>query len=157
MKKIDVLQNMSCCIPIDAKFDADFKNVYFFLHILNSSRLISEKLPISGPVPENMQNRQFFAHKSQTSQNKYKKVYIFEISIKFRVDWYATWGVLKKLIFFVFSRMLVHKWRMRIFVFDPPDGGWHFFIKLDHLTKAEGGPAVIWQKWPYCFHPTING
>ena len=84
--KIDVLQNMSCCIPIDAKFDADFKNVYFFLHILTSSQLISEKLPNLGPVPENMQNRQFFAHKSQTSPNKYKKVYIFEISIKFGVD-----------------------------------------------------------------------
>ena len=49
--------------------------------------------------------------------------------------------------------MLIHKWRMRIFVFDPPDGGWHSFIKYDHLTKIEGGPAVILQKWCYCFHP----
>ena len=86
MKKIDVIQNMSCCIPIDAKFDADFKDVYFFLHILTNSRLISEKLPILGPVPENMQNRQFFAYKSETSQNKKEKVYIFGISVKFCVD-----------------------------------------------------------------------
>ena len=52
--------------------------------------------------------------------------------------------------------MLLHKWRMRIFVLDPPDGGWHFFMKLDRLTKTEGGPVVIWQKWPYCFHPTVS-
>ena len=65
---------------------ANFENVYFALLILTSLRFISKKLPILGPVPENMQNRQFFAHKSQSSQNKYKKVYIFEISIKFGVD-----------------------------------------------------------------------
>ena len=29
-EKIDVLQNMICCISIDAIFDADFENVYFF-------------------------------------------------------------------------------------------------------------------------------
>ena len=55
------------CSP---KFDADFENVYVFLLILTSSRFISEKLPILGPVPKNMQNRQFFAYKSGTSQDK---------------------------------------------------------------------------------------
>ena len=43
-------------------FDADFENGYFFLLILSSLRLISKKLPILGPMPENMQNRQFFAY-----------------------------------------------------------------------------------------------
>ena len=134
-------------IPIDAKFDADFKNIYFYMFILSRS-------PFLSPVASNVQKRWFFVYISWTTQDKRIKVFIVEISVKFRVDWYATWGVFKKLNFFVFSRMLVHKWRMRIFVFDPPDGGWHFFIKLDHLTKFEGGPALIWQKWPYCFHPT---
>ena len=69
-EKIDVLKNISCCISIDAKFDADFKNVYFFLLILKNLRFISEKLPILGPVPENMRNGQFFAYKSQNLQNK---------------------------------------------------------------------------------------
>ena len=78
------------------------------------------------------------------------KVYIFEISM----DWYATWHF-EKVNFFVFTR--IHKWSMRIIVFDPPYDGWHFFFKLDHLTKTEGGPAVIWQKWPYCFHHTTKG
>ena len=117
-------------------------------------RVINKKPPILHIWCHGTQKRWFLAHNSWSTQDKHIKVYIFEISVKFRVDWYATWGVLKKLNFFVSSRMLVHKWRMRIFVLDPPDGGWHFFIKLDHLTKTEGGPAVIWQKWPYCFHPT---
>ena len=155
-EKIQLLKNTSCCIPIDAKFDADFKNVYFYMFILSRSRVISQKPPFLSPVASNVQKRWFFVYNSWTTQDKRIKVYIFEISVKFRVDWYATWGVLKKLNFFVSSRMLVHKWRMRIFVLDPPDGGWHFFIKLDHLTKNEGGPAVIWQKWPYCFHPSVN-
>ena len=85
-EKIDVLQSMSCCISIDAEFDADSENVYFFLLILTSFRFISEKLPILVPVQENMQKRQFFAYKSKTSQNKKKKVYIFGISVKFCVD-----------------------------------------------------------------------
>ena len=85
-EKIDVLQSMSCCISIDAEFDADFENVYFLHHILTHFQFISEKLPILVPVQENMQKRQFFAYKSESSQNKKEKVYIFEISIKFRVD-----------------------------------------------------------------------
>ena len=36
--KIDVLQNMSCCIPIDAKFDPDFESVYFTILILPGLR-----------------------------------------------------------------------------------------------------------------------
>ena len=153
IEKIEVFQNVSHDTPIDAKFDADFKNVYFYTFILSFSRVINKKPPFLHIWRDGAQKRWFLAYNSWSTQDKHTKVYIFEISVKFRVDWYATWGVLKKLNFFVSSRMLVHKWRMRIFVFDPPDGGWHFFIKLDHLTKTEGGPAVIWQKWPYCFHP----
>ena len=109
-EKVHVLQNISCCISIDAKFDADFKNVYFFLLILTSFRFISEKLPILVPVQENMQKRQFFAYKSETSQNKKEKVYIFGISVKFCVDWYATWHTLKNINFFIFYRKNGNKW-----------------------------------------------
>ena len=58
-EKIDVLQSMSCCISIDAEFDADSENVYFFVLILTSFRFISEKLPILVPVQENMQKSSF--------------------------------------------------------------------------------------------------
>ena len=46
-------------MPVDARFDADFENVYFPSYF--------KKLPVLGPGPENMQNRQFFAYTSQTS------------------------------------------------------------------------------------------
>ena len=85
-EKIDVLQSMSCCISIDAEFDADSENVYFFHLILTSFRFISEKLPILVPVQENMQKRQFFAYKSEISPIKKEKIYILGISIKFCVD-----------------------------------------------------------------------
>ena len=45
-----LLKNTSCCIPIDAKFDADFKNVYFYMFILSSIRLISQKPLFLSPV-----------------------------------------------------------------------------------------------------------
>ena len=45
-EKIDVLQNMICCISIDAIFDADFENVYLFLLIMKNVRFTSKKLPI---------------------------------------------------------------------------------------------------------------
>ena len=103
------LQNMSCCISIDAKFDADFKNVYFLILILRSLRFMSQKLPILHVFWHGSWNRQFFAYKSRTSQNMKKKVYIFEISIKFCVDWYATWHFLKNFNFCYFYWHIVCK------------------------------------------------
>ena len=98
-----ILENTSCCIPNDAKFDADFKNVYFDMFILSRSRVISQKPPFLSPVASNVQKQWFFVYNSWTTQDKRIKVYIYEISVKFCVDWYATLGVLKKLIFFTFS------------------------------------------------------
>ena len=69
---------------------ADFKNVHFFMFILSRSRVISQKPPFLSPVASNVQKRWFFVYNSWTTQDKRIKVYIFEISVKFRVDWYAT-------------------------------------------------------------------
>ena len=94
-EKIQLLKNTSCCIPIDA----DFKNVYFHIFILSRSRVISQKPPFLSPVASNVQKRWFFVYNLWITQVKRIKVYIFEISVKFRVDWYATWRVFKKLNF----------------------------------------------------------
>ena len=48
-------------------------------------------------------NRRFFAYKSRTAENKCKKVHSYEISIKFRVNWYATW-CFKEVEFFRFQQ-----------------------------------------------------
>ena len=76
---------MSCRISIDAKFDADFKNAYFYTFIFSSSRVISQKPPFLSPVASNVQKRWFFVYNSWTTQDRHIKVYIFEISIELRV------------------------------------------------------------------------
>ena len=90
-------------IPIDAEFYADFKNVYFHIFILSISRVTAIFLAISTPF---WPISQFFIHfitshrcKSRNIQNKGIKVYIFEISIKFCVDWYIICHVLRRSIF----------------------------------------------------------
>ena len=43
-EKIQLLLNTLCCIPIDAKFYADFKNVYFYTFILRISRVTAVRI-----------------------------------------------------------------------------------------------------------------
>ena len=45
-------------------------------------------------------------------------------------------GAFWKSFFFDFIWTSILKWRMRVFVSDPLDGRWHFFINLDQ--KLEG-------------------
>ena len=85
-------------MSIDAKFNPDFKNVKLYMLILGTSRRKSRKLPFSGPDPENVK-RCCFPCNFRTTQEK--KLYIFEIRIKFRVDWYIMQAILKKFWFYI--------------------------------------------------------
>ena len=71
---------------------------------MNISRVIRKKLSFLGPVPKTCEKWKFFANNSWITQNKYIKLYIFEIRIKFRVDWYIIWHILKNFKIFHFSR-----------------------------------------------------
>ena len=69
---------------------------------MGTSRRNPGKLAILGPDPKNVKKMLFFLCNSRIIQDKHIKLYIFEISIKFRVDWYIMRDILKNLIFFDF-------------------------------------------------------
>ena len=51
-------------------------------------------------------------HNSKNSQDKHTKLYIFEISVKFCVDWYVGWYILKILKKYI--QLAVYEFLMRI-------------------------------------------
>ena len=87
MKFLKHLQNIYTCIPIDAKFYADFKNVYFCKPIMRIFRVMAIQRPKRPVFPKMGLFRPLNGHNSKNLQDRYTKVYIFEISIKFHVDW----------------------------------------------------------------------
>ena len=56
--------------------------------ILRISWDMSKKGPFLGPIPKISEIAIHFGHISWNSQDKHIKLYIFEISMKFRIDWY---------------------------------------------------------------------
>ena len=71
---------------------------------LSCSRVISEKPLFSGPDPEKRQKWRFFAYNLRKTRKRHIKLYIFEIYIKFCVEWYIIWDILVHFIFFDFTR-----------------------------------------------------
>ena len=72
------------------------------MFILGNSRKNPGKLAFLWHGPRKRQKMLFFLCKSRIIQDKHIKLYIFEINIKFRVDWYIMRDILKNLIFFDF-------------------------------------------------------
>ena len=141
-EEIQLLKNTSCFIPIDAKFDADFKNVYFYMFILSWSRVISQKPPFLSLAASNVQKRWFFVYNSWTTQDKRMKVFIFGNSIKFCLL-LCNMRCFEKVKSFLAGCSFTNGACISLFC-THPDGGWHLFIKLDHLIKKiEGCPTVI--------------
>ena len=95
MRFLKHLQNIYTCIPIDAKFYADFKNVYFCIPIMRIFRVMAIQRPKKARFGENGPFRHLNGHNLKSPHDRYIKVYIFEISIKFCVDWYAGIYILK--------------------------------------------------------------
>ena len=54
-------ENASYDIPFDAKFDADFKNVQFYVNILSSSQVIGKKRPFFTLSGSGLEKRVFLA------------------------------------------------------------------------------------------------
>ena len=75
------------------------------MYILGSSQENREKLPFLNPESGKLQKMMFFPIFLRSSQDKHTKLYIFEISIKFRVDWHIMRDILKNLIFFNFTEV----------------------------------------------------
>ena len=59
-------------IPIDAKFHADFKNVYFCMPILRLSRVMAILRPKKALFPKNPKKRAFFGLNMAITRNKRK-------------------------------------------------------------------------------------
>ena len=95
MRFLKHLQNMYTCIPIDAKFYADFKNVYFCIPIMRIFRVMDIQRPKKPVFPKTGLFLPLNGHNSKNSHDRDTKVCIFEISIKFRIDWYAGIYILK--------------------------------------------------------------
>ena len=60
-EEIDIVQNTSFCISIDAEIDADLKNVYSYHLILKNLRFRNKRLPIFHVFWHGAKTRQFFA------------------------------------------------------------------------------------------------
>ena len=95
MKFLKHLQNVYTCPPFDAEFYADFKNVYICTPILQIFRVMVSFRPKKASFGENGHFRPLDCNNSKNLEDRYTKVYIFEISIKFRIDWYAGIYILK--------------------------------------------------------------
>ena len=89
------LQNLYTCIPIDAEFYADFKNAYFCILILLIFWVMASFRLKKAHFGENRLFRPSDGNNSKNLQDRYTKVYIFEISIKFRIEWWAGIYILK--------------------------------------------------------------
>ena len=95
MKFLKHLQNIYTCISIDAEFYADFKNAYFCILILLIFWVMASFRLKKARFGENGLFRPSDGNNSKNLQDRYTKVYIFEISIKFRIDRYAGIYILK--------------------------------------------------------------
>ena len=102
-----------CDPPIDAEFCADFRNVYFCIPILRIFRVMVILRPKKAPFPQTGLFRPLNNHNSKNPQDRYTKVYIFEISAKFCVDWWVTHGHLSNLKFFQIRASMVQRLAVR--------------------------------------------
>ena len=109
------------------------------MFILGTSQKNREKLPFLSPDPEYVKKMRFFRIFSRSTQDKHIKLYIFEISIKFRVDWCIMRDILKNFIFFDFIEV-VDFWGVWWGVKWPPNGLNFFpgvFMIFVHKIKNE--------------------
>ena len=74
--------------------------------------LFAKKLSFFARFWDRAQKWQFFANNSWNIQNKHIKLYIFEISMKFRVDWHMSWHILRNFKIFHFSRWSISRSRV---------------------------------------------
>ena len=64
--------------------------------ILQIFRVMAVQRLKKARFPKTSKKRAFFGHNSKNPQDRHKKLYIFEISVKFCVDWCVVWLSLKK-------------------------------------------------------------
>ena len=127
------------------------------MFILSRSRVISQKIPFLSPVASNVQKRWFLAYNSWSTQDKHTKVYIFEFSVKFRVDWYATWGVLKEVEFFRFQQDASTQMAHAHLCASSPRWRLAFFHQIRPFNKNWRGSRCDLTKMAIMFPPYCHG